>query len=856
MLKRLAFAAAIVLLCSPTIEAQPPGAPKKILILHYYGNYQPGIQVIDKGIQEAIRASAADSVDFYFEYLDLARVSGAPEESMRAAHLHEKYQDAGLGAIVAVSDGTLVFLRKHGLFPGVPIVAQSERKPPDDERTRDPRVVRVWNGPAAADTIATALRLHPRTRELVVLSGRPGNDSEFESEVREQLKSFEQRLKVTYLTDLPPEQVLARVKALPADTLLLHVRLITSLQANRLPQAFFDQLSTAAAVPIYTLQDLRVGQGAVGGYVNDQEATGRQVAGLAVRIAMGTPITDLPPQQARALPIFDGRQLQRWGISRSQLPAGSIVRFYQPGFWEQYRGYMIAALAFGAVQTAFIAALLVQRSRRRETEERNKAILSLVPDLMFLQSTDGVYLDYHAPDRQMLFMPPEQFLGRHVRDVLPPDLVRTLEPALERAAMSQSPTVVEYAMRMPDGERHYEARIVPARGMGLMSIVRDVTEGKRSETALRNSLERHALATAAGGVGVWDWNLETNEIFVDPSLKALLGFEDGEIRNHLDDWGPRVHPEDMPAVMARASAHIAGENPFYEVEHRVLHKDGSLRWFMARGSVVQWKDGKAVRIIGTNTDITGRKHSDRELHEAQAELARVSRLTALGEFAASIAHEVSQPLTAIVMNAKTCLRWAASESPDMSEIRAALLDIVESGKRADEVIRRNRELFQHQAVETAPVDVNAVIQDVAVLTRNHLQRSQVTLETDLAGNLPPLLGDRVQLQQVLLNLILNAVDAMASVDPSSRRLRIESRLANAVVQVAVCDAGVGLSGVDVKRMFTPSYTTKPRGTGVGLSICRSIVEAHGGRVWAVQNDGGGATFSFTVPLTSGNRGIE
>jgi PAS domain S-box-containing protein len=561
-------------------------------------------------------------------------------------------------------------------------------------------------------------------------------------------------------------------------------------------------------------------------------------------------IADMLPQQTHAMPTFDDRQLRRWGIRHSQLPAGSNVRFQQPGFWERYWGYVIAALAFAAVQTAFIAALLVQRSLRRKTEERNQAILDVVPDLMFLQSRNGVYLDYHAPDRRMLFMPPEQFLGRNMRDILPPDLVRKLEPAFERTAASRSATIVEYALPMSGGERHYEARIVPS-GTDLMSIVRDVTERKRSEIALRDSLERHALATAAGSVGVWDWNLETNEIYVDPALKAILGFEDHEIRNHLDDWGRRVHPDDASDVMARAQEHIDGKGPTYEIEHRMLHKDGSIRWFLARGSVVRREDGTPARVLGTDMDITAQKESERALQEAHMELARVSRLTALGEFAASIAHEVSQPLTAIVMNAKTCLRWLASDAPDVPEIRAALNDVVESGKRADEIIRRNRELFQHHAVEKLPVDINSVIREVAVFTRSHLQHSHVALEIDLASALPTVLGDRVELQQVLLNLIRNATDAMASLDPSSRRLKIETRLTDkAAVQVTVSDSGIGLGGVDLKRMFTSSYTTKADGTGVGLSVCRSIVEAHGGRLWAVQNDQRGATFSFMVPVPS------
>jgi PAS domain S-box-containing protein len=405
--------------------------------------------------------------------------------------------------------------------------------------------------------------------------------------------------------------------------------------------------------------------------------------------------------------------------------------------------------------------------------------------------------------------------------------------------------MVEYQVEMPGGDRHYEARVVPCGDDQALAVVRDLTERRRVEAALRDSRERYALATAAGNVGVWDWNLETNEIYVDPALKALLGYQDHEIRNHLDDWGRRVHPDDVPAVMERVEAHIQGKSPFYEVEHRMVHRDGSLRWFLARGSAVR-KDGRPVRVVGTDTDITARKKSEQDLHEAQADLSRVSRLTALGEFAASIAHEVRQPLTAILMNAKTCLRWIGDATPDLNEIRAALLDVVDAGRRADEVIRRNRELFKHQTVQKAPLDINEVISDVTVLARTRLHGSDVILSTSLAGNLPPVNGDRVELQQVLLNLVANSIDALEMVDPGSRSIEVSSSLTDGVVKVSVRDTGVGLDGVDVQRMFTLSYTTKPSGTGVGLAVSRSIVEAHGGQLWAEQNASGGATFSFTV----------
>ena len=228
--------------------------------------------------------------------------------------------------------------------------------------------------------------------------------------------------------------------------------------------------------------------------------------------------------------------------SVAPLSAQATGTSYDPGFWEQYWGYVIAAVALGLIQMAFIAGLLVQRSRRRETEARNTAILRALPDLMFLLDRNDVYVDFHAPDGSALYAAADQFIGRSMREVLPPEAVGALAPLLQRARESGTATIAEYSLQMPDALRHYEARIVPANNDQLLSIVRDVTESKRADAALRESQQRYALATAAGSVGVWDWNVETDDIFVDPALKTLLGYEDCEIRNHLDDWGRRIHP--------------------------------------------------------------------------------------------------------------------------------------------------------------------------------------------------------------------------------------------------------------------------------------------------------------------------
>jgi PAS domain S-box-containing protein len=547
--------------------------------------------------------------------------------------------------------------------------------------------------------------------------------------------------------------------------------------------------------------------------------------------------------------MFDWRQVERWNIDPSALPPGSETRFRESTVWEGYRWYIAGTIALVALQGLMITALFVQRSRRRETESRNTAILSAVPDMMLLLSSDGVCVDCYAPTDAAESLKPERFVGRPVREILPPEVAAVCEDHFARRGPQHAPTFVEYAVPASEGLQYYEARVVPCRDDQMLAVVRNLTERRRTEAALRDSQERYARATTAGGVGVWDWNLETNEIYVDPSLKAILGYEDHEIRNHLEDWGRSVHPDDGPSVVARADEYLRGRSPYYEVEHRMLHRDGSIRWFLARGSVVR-QDGRPVRIIGTDTDITERKKSELSLKEVQADLSRVSRLTALGEFAASIAHEVRQPLTAILMNAKTCLRWISDAAPDLTEIRAALVDVVEAGNRADEVIRRSRELFRHHTVQKTSLDINQVIEDVTVLARDRLVGSGVALVPSLAPNLPAVYGDRVELQQVLLNLIGNSIDAMETIEPGSRLIEVITSRTDDMVKVSVSDTGIGLEGVDVHRMFTLAYTTKPAGTGVGLAVSRSIIEAHGGRLCAEENDSRGATFSFTVPLHS------
>jgi C4-dicarboxylate-specific signal transduction histidine kinase len=243
-----------------------------------------------------------------------------------------------------------------------------------------------------------------------------------------------------------------------------------------------------------------------------------------------------------------------------------------------------------------------------------------------------------------------------------------------------------------------------------------------------------------------------------------------------------------------------------------------------------------------------RKHAEEALHQAQADLARVSRVTTMGELTASLAHEVNQPIAAAVTNANTCLRWLTREHPDIEEARAAAMRIVEDGTRAAEIIKRTRLLFKKGTPQRELVDVSEVIREMIVLLRGEATRHNILVGTELAADLPQVMGDRVQLQQVLMNLVLNGIDAMKDMD-GARELAIKSQRAeNGQLLVSVIDTGMGLPQQQADQIFNAFFTLKPQGTGMGLSISRSIVESHGGRLWAADNSPRGASFYFTLPI--------
>ena len=368
---------------------------------------------------------------------------------------------------------------------------------------------------------------------------------------------------------------------------------------------------------------------------------------------------------------------------------------------------------------------------------------------------------------------------------------------------------------------------------------------RRMEAATREHEAQRAIVVEAP-VMIWRSGVDKGCDFFNPQWLAFTG---RTLAQEVGGgWAEAVHPDDVDACIASYVGAFDARVPF-RLEYRLRRFDGEYRWVLDLGTPRYDSTRQFAGYIGCCFDITDWKQAEHALGEAREEIGRVSRLTALGEFAAALSHELRQPLTSIIMNARSSRHQLEKDPPDHQAAKEALDDLVAAGHRAEAVIQRNRELFRHQRVQTSPLDINAVVREVLVLSATRLQEHHVTMATELADDLPPVCGDRVELLQVLLNLLANAIDAMEGVERSERRITVTtSRVDQGSVVVAVKDRGVGLDAVDMQRMFTLSYTTKPTGTGVGLSVSRSIIQAHGGRIEASQNADRGATFSFSLPV--------
>jgi PAS domain S-box-containing protein len=437
----------------------------------------------------------------------------------------------------------------------------------------------------------------------------------------------------------------------------------------------------------------------------------------------------------------------------------------------------------------------------------------------------------------------------------PEDRVR-VHQVIERASRDAKEFSLEHRLLLPDGSVKH-VRVVghlletaqPGKAE-LVGAITDITERKRTEAALRQTeayLEEGQRLTHTGS---WAWNVARREnVFWSQEHYRLFGLDPESDSPSFDTAYQRIHPEDRGTFNQEIERAIRERSDF-KVDFRAVLPDGSTKYLRSVGHPVFSPSGELVEFVGTGMDVTERRQAEKErerLRQVQSDLAHINRATTMGELTASLAHEINQPIAAAVTDARTCLRWLAREQPDLSEARESAMRMVKAVTRASDIITRLRQLFKKGAPQTNLVDVGEVIQEMVVLLRSEASASSVSITTELPADLPRVMADRVQLQQVLMNLMLNGIEAMRDTE-NGGQLTIKSRKAQGgELLISVSDTGVGLPPEQADQIFNAFFSTKVQGTGMGLSISRSIVESHGGRLWATSNSGRGATLNFTLP---------
>jgi signal transduction histidine kinase len=481
---------------------------------------------------------------------------------------------------------------------------------------------------------------------------------------------------------------------------------------------------------------------------------------------------------------------------------------------------------------------------------------------------------YWSPEQYRIFgldpVEDSQAFEKALKRILPEDRANFTK-ILDTAIREKKDFDVEWRFPLPDGSLRYHHSVghpivdkdgevveyvgtlvdVTEQYLAGMALERENAERRRAEAELRRNEAFLAEGQRISRTGSWAWNVTTSKVSWSAEHFRIFGLDPDATTPSYAAFVDRIHPEDRTAFEDMLEKAVRDGSNF-EWDFRIVTPDGVTKYLHGLGHLSA-HGTENTEFIGTVMDVSERRISEEALRGASADLERASRLSTMGQLTASIAHEINQPLAAIITNADACLLWLEADRPDLAEAREAATRIVRNGLRAADIIKSIRTLTRKSAPEMVSLDINDVIREVIVLMGAEFLRRSVRVETALPSNLDSVIGDRVQLQQVVLNLIMNGIEAMSESMQGQRQLHIRSANdESGRVGVAVEDSGPGLDPARADRLFEAFFTTKPEGMGMGLSICRSIIDAHGGRLWASPNLPNGAVFQFTLPAAVGD----
>ncbi len=844
-----------------TVAAAETGPPRRVLVLNADPTVSPGVNLLKIALRERLLDAFPRDLDLVFEDLDFVYSDSAEYQKLVENLLREKYASRPPDLVVALGGGALRFVvaSRATLFPGAKwMFGHVERSDLAGLGTSEPAGVVSHYG--FERELGEALELLPETRRAVVILGSGPRERQLEPEIRREFAPYASRVGLEWWVGEPVAELEERVAQLPKHTVVVYVGVYQDRTgASFTPMSVLERLAKKASAPIFSIAAHWIGNGTVGDGRLDFVALGTQIGAQAARLLSGESansvgIVETPPAQL----TFDARQLARWGIPRSRLPEGSRILYEAPSIWQTHGRWIAAMLAGLAVQTLLLIGIVVQRlaRRRAEADERrareiHQVTVDSLQTRVAVLNRAGRILSVNRAWRE--------FARRHREAPLDvgDDYLIAVRGAVERGRADAFRTVDSLAVVLSGQEsirrleypgydeqegRWFEmtvAELGRSEG-GAVVEIEDVTERRRVEQRFRAAIESLPVATvlvdAAGHIEMV--NAETERIF-GHQREGLVG---QPVETLLPE-SLRAHHEQLnQRFLESPQRRRFGE----ERELRGRHKDG--HEIPVEVTLQPLETGHGRMVLASIVDLSERRRLERETLRLRAETAHYGRLATVGELSAAIAHELNQPLTGILSNAQAAQRFLEGGTATPEILAETLADIAADGQRAGEVIRRLRALLRKGPLELKPLDLNEAITQVAGLVTQDLFLRDAALDLELAPGLPKILGDRVHLQQVVINLVLNGIAAMADARPELRRLRLRTaRGAGQTVRLEVHDTGTGLSTEAMARLFEPFFTTKPDGMGMGLPIVRSIVESHGGRIAASNNPSGGATFTVTLP---------
>jgi PAS domain S-box-containing protein len=482
-------------------------------------------------------------------------------------------------------------------------------------------------------------------------------------------------------------------------------------------------------------------------------------------------------------------------------------------------------------------------------------ILQYTPFLLAHIGCDLHYISTSQSYAALLGLTSNEIIGKRVADVVGAEGFEVMRPHIE-AVLAGERVEYEADIKVADVEpRQYHTTLIPERNqqnkvVGYVVSVIDLSERNRvteEKIRLERLVAQLSLPLEKARVGIFDLDMRTGIVSCTPELEAIFGLEATGLKSYAE-YRKHVHPDDVHDVLTRRDEAIEAHKP-YQLEYRIVRPDGQIRWVITvAGAVYDKVTNEPVRLMGSCFDITDLKANEIEVERQRSELAHLMRVATLGGLSGGIAHELSQPLASILANAQAAELMLAKKDPDLAGVTEALKEIIQDDYRAGQLIRRLRQLLQKQEYHVVPIGLNELITSTLQLLHFELSNRKIKVDTELKSALPPISGDLVGLQQVLINLIMNAIEAMASFEPSRRTLSIVTdETKEGYVAVSIRDQGPGMSPNELKRIFAPFFTTKTGGLGLGLSICSTIVTLHHGQLTLRNAPEGGMVATVLLP---------